>query len=278
MIQSEANGRLSGGTQAIERVKPKDIKSILSSDSMRSALKMALPKHVTADRVARVALTALSKTPKLALCTQESFFGSLLSAAQLGLEVNTPLGHAYLIPYKSTCTLIIGYQGMIDLANRAGVDVYGNVVRESDDFEYELGLTPKLVHKPSMDPNREDRPVTHVYAVGIPKSGRSQFVVLSRAEVEKYRKRSMSKNDGPWVTDWDAMALKTAVRRLFRWLPKSIELQQAITIDEAHERNAQRETYDTSVLDAMGSLQLEAGAPEETETEQPAQREPGQEG
>jgi recombination protein RecT len=251
-IKAEANGQL-----ARREERPKSIQSVLSSPSMTLALKMALPKHITPERIARVALTALTKNPKLAECTQESFFGSLLSAAQLGLEVNTPLGQAYLIPYGRDCQLVIGYQGMIDISGRSGTRVRGNVVREGDFFEVEYGLQQKLVHKPSTDGDREERPITHVYAIAkIPPSNDEVFTVLSRAEVEKYRKRSKSSNSGPWVTDWEPMAVKTAVRRLFRWLPKSVELQQAIVLDESHERDGQRESYDQTVVDALGSLQL----------------------
>jgi recombination protein RecT len=256
-IATDTSGKLQ--PTALTKAEPTSIKSILMGEGMRQALKMALPKHVTADRIARVALTAISRNPNLARCTQESFFGSLLSAAQLGLEVNTPLGLAYLIPYKADCQLIIGYQGMIELASRANVDVYGDVVREGDLFEYEQGLEQKLVHKPSADEDRDSKPVTHVYAIGTPQSGRPRFVVLSRVLVEKFRKRSRSASSGPWVTDWEAMAVKTAVRRLFRWLPKSIELQQAIVIDETHETGAQKEVYDASVIDALGSLRLTDG-------------------
>lgn len=256
-IQTARNGQL---VTTNPQDKPiRSIEDILRGKGMRSALAMALPKHVTADRMARVALTALSKNPNLARCSQDSFFGSLLSAAQLGLEPNTPLGFAYLIPYKSECTLIVGYQGMIDLAWRAGTSIRGNIVREGDEFQVEYGLHQSLRHVPSLDPDRESRPVTYVYAIG-KLSGESRepvFTVLSRAEVEKYRNRSASKNSGPWVTDWDAMALKTAVRRLFRWLPKSIEIQQALSLDDAHETGNQREAYDASVVEAVGSLQLQ---------------------
>lgn len=257
MIKTDENGKLARTESTAVQKEAPTIKSILLGAGMKNALAMALPKHVKAERIVRVALTAIEKNPALAKCTLNSFFGSLLSAAQLGLEVNTPLGLAYLIPYGSDCQLQIGYMGMIDIAHRSSVPVRGHVVREGDAFDYELGLEQKLVHKPNYsDEQRESRPVTFVYAVADMPNGMKVFTVLSRAEVEKYRNRSKSKNNGPWVTDWDAMAVKTAVRRLFRWLPKSVEMRQAAAIDEAHERDAQRDAYDSSVTEALGVLQL----------------------
>lgn len=263
-IQTARNGQLVTTTQD-----DSSIERILKGKGMRSALAMALPKHVTADRMARVALTALSKNPALARCSQVSFFGALLSTAQLGLEPNTPLGFAYLIPYKNECTLIVGYQGMIDLAWRAGTAIRGNLVREGDEFDVEYGLNQSLHHKPALDAERDSRPVTYLYTIGKLRGEEREpvFTVLSRTEVEKYRSRSASKNNGPWVTDWDSMALKTGVRRLFRWLPKSVEIQQALTLDTAHETGNQREAYDSSVVEAMCSLQLN---PEEPAKEDPS--------
>lgn len=209
----------------------------------------ALPKHMTAERMARVVMTAITKTPQLADCTQSSFAGAILTAAQLGLEPNTPLGECYLIPYRNKklgiveCQLIPGYQGLMTLARRSG-DIAGIVarsVRQGDFFEYELGLDEKLRHVPTDDPERESRPITHVYAIGKTKSGDRTFEVLSIAQVEARRLRSSSQfkgspPSGPWATDYEAMAKKTAIRQIFRWLPKSTELARAEAIEVASER------------------------------------------
>ena len=216
-----------------------DLVSLL--EKMKPAIAQALPKHVSAERVARIALTAVRSNYKLAQCTPQSFLGSLLQASQLGLEVNTPLGHAYLIPYKDgksgklISTLVIGYQGMLDLARRSGMvkAIYAYPVFDGDAFDYELGLEPKLKHKPCERPGE----LTHVYAVARLTDGEPIFTVLSRNDVEGYRQRSRAKDDGPWVTDYTAMALKTSIRRLYRWLPKSAEQAMAISVDEAAERD-----------------------------------------
>jgi len=209
---------------------------------MTPEIARALPRHVNPDRMARIALTALRTTPKLAQCTPESFLGCIIQAAQLGLEVNTPLGHAYLLPFEDRrnnrviCQLIIGYQGAIDLARRSGLvkAIYAFPVYKGDTFEWELGLNPTIRHVPGLVEHK-DADLTHVYAVAKLEGGEPIFTVLTRSEVEKYRKRSRAANNGPWMTDYEAMSLKTAIRRLYRWLPKSAEMAQAAALDEAPE-------------------------------------------
>lgn len=224
---------------------------VTSLQKMGPEIARALPKHITADRMARVCLTALRTTPKLASCTQESFLGAILACAQLGLEPNSPLGHAYLVPYEdykrkvTTCQLIIGYQGMIELAYRSGrvTSVAAHVVRQGDHFVYELGLRPKLEHRPSEDAEREQRPITHAYAVAQIKDGEPISWVLSFPQIEARRNRGASgrkygngdRVKTPWDTDYEAMALKSAVRALFKWIPKSPELANAEQIEDASE-------------------------------------------
>ncbi len=230
---------------------------------MGPELSRALPRHMTSDRMARVALTALRTTRDLALCTRESFAGCIMQAAQLGLEPNTPLGHLYLIPRKNNrlqasereCTMIIGYQGEIELARRSGLvsSIYAYSVHQGDSFEYELGLNPNIRHKPTEDPEREDKPITHVYAVAAMKdSGERVFVVLTKAQVEKRRKRSAASGSGPWVTDYEAMCLKTAVRALWKWLPKSTEIARAEALDTAADMGrSQAAAFDPMVSEAL---------------------------
>lgn len=210
----------------------------------KDQIALAIPKHMTADRMLRISMTALRTTPKLAECTPASFLSCVMSAAQLGLEVNTPLGHAYLIPRKNNkskvteCTLLVGYQGMIDLARRSGQlrRIHAYVVREGDHFAWTLGLDPDIQHRPAG--GNENAPITHAYAVARLQSGDDVFAVLTRNEIEKRRKRGASGSGikTPWDTDYDAMALKSAVRALWAFLPKSSEMAMAVSVEEAHER------------------------------------------
>lgn len=240
---------------------------------MAPKIMQVLPKHMTPERLTRLALTAFQSNPKMSSCSKESFFGAVMQCAQLGLEPNTPLGHAYLIPHGSTCALIIGYQGMLDLARRSGhiASIYGHVVKEGDKFEYELGLEPKLRHVPSHDPKRSSYPLTHVYVVARLNSGEPVFTVLSLAEVKATQARSKSGSSGPWKTDFDAMALKTAVRRLFKWLPKSTEQARAEVLDIPTDKPQQFSPEITEVLEASGVAgELPPAEPEER------MREPGE--
>lgn len=222
----------------------------------------AIPRHVTPDRMARVVLTALRTVPDLARCTRESFAGCVMQLSQLGLEPNTPLGHAYLIPrYNSKkqcheCTLIIGYQGFLDLGRRAGVNAFAYVVRQGDEFRYTLGLNPELHHIPSSDAARETKPITHVYAVARTKEFADSpiFVVLSKAQVDARKARSATagKSFSPWSSDEEAMTLKTGIRALWKWMPKTIEASVAEAVDDAADRGLlQADSFDPTVSDVL---------------------------
>ncbi len=243
-------------------------------ESLRPEIARAVPKHVNPDRMLRIALTSLRMNADLMKCTPASFLGCVMSAAQLGLEIGGPMAQAYLIPYKQECTLLVSYRGMMDLARRSGqvTAIYAYDVREGDKFTYQLGLSPDIKHEPSEDPDREEKKLTHVYAVAKLKDGEPIFTVLTRAQVEKYRRRSRASGSGPWMTDYDAMALKTAVRRLFTWLPTRAEMATAAAIDEAPERGiAQLAAGDPEILGVLAAHGVDTTEEEQT-------REPGQEG
>ncbi|MGP1594749.1 MAG: recombinase RecT [Treponema sp.] len=195
--------------------------------------KMALPKHITPERMMRIAMTAVTKNPQLAACTQASFFGSVLTAAQLGLEVNTPLGHAYLIPYKNECQFQLGYQGVLELAYRSGKfkRIKAVVVHEGDKFSYCYGINPVLKHIQKGD---EGKNPTHVYALYELKNGGYDFEVWDwnriQAHAKKYSK-SYSDSRSSWQTAPEEMAKKTVLAKLLKYAPRSIELASAIQKD-----------------------------------------------
>lgn len=198
----------------------------------KEGLQQALPKHMTAERMIRVAMTVIQKTPKLMECDQRSLIGAIVEASQLGLEPDGILGHAYLVPYGKICQLIPGYKGLIDLSRRSGTikTIEARIVYEKDLFDFCYGLKPKCDHVPSRlpDPGK----AIYAYAVSHLVNGGDQFEVMTVREVEEIRARSRASKNGPWVTDWEAMAKKTVLRRLCKLLPVSVETQRAIAIDE----------------------------------------------
>lgn len=212
---------------AVQEKRPPTLAQLIQT--MKPEIAKALPRHMSPERMARIATTVLRQTPKLARCTPESFLGALLTASQLGLEPG-PIGDAYFVPFGTVCTFIPGYRGLIRLARNSGqlVDIWAEIVYEKDLFKYMLGLRRDLKHEPA-DGDRGK--ATYVYAAAQLKDGGTPFVVMTVAEVEKIRKRSRAANDGPWVTDWEAMAKKTLVKQLSKWLPLSPEFNTAAMLD-----------------------------------------------
>ena len=205
-------------------------------EKLLPAIKKAVPKHLDPNRLGRVFLTELRNNPKLMRCSSDSLLGAFLLCAQLGLEPGV-LGMAYLIPYnnkhtgKLECQFQLGYKGMIQLARNSGLilNVNAEVVYENDEFDHELGLTPKLYHKPA-EKNRGKMRCAYAYAQM--RDGASHFIVLTREEIEKIRKVSKAKKSGPWF-DWESeMWKKTALKRLCKLLPFAIETERSLAQDE----------------------------------------------
>lgn len=204
-----------------------------------SAIASRLPAHLSgkAARMVKIAVMAASKNPAILECTRESVLMSIMTAAELGLEPGGALGEGYLVPYSvkgtKTCQFIPGYRGLISLARRSGqiVSIEAHVVREGDVFDFSLGLAPVLVHKPNMDV-AEPGPLKAVYGVAKLVGGGVQYEVMLKSEVDAVRKRSRSGDFGPWSTDYSEMARKTVIRRLFKYLPVSVEMARAMELSD----------------------------------------------
>lgn len=199
---------------------------------MHTQIEKALPSVITPERFTRIALTAYSDNAALQKCDADSFLGAMMQAAQLGVEPNTPLGQAYLIPYGNKVQFQLGYRGMIDLAYRSGEIqmIQAHEVHENDKFEYELGLDPKLRHIPALK-NRGE--VILYYAVFKLINGGVGFEVMSKEDVETFaKKKSKTYRNGPWQTDFDAMAKKTLVKRLLKFAPVKSDFARAVAADE----------------------------------------------
>ncbi|MCA8251540.1 recombinase RecT [Burkholderia multivorans] len=219
-------------------------------ESQKATLAAVLPRHVSPDRMLKIALGALRTTPKLMECTVESLMGAVVQCSQLGLEPNTPLGHAYLIPFekkkkvggewvteKVETQIVIGYKGLIDLARRSGqvVSIAAHAVHEHDHFDYAFGLDEKLEHKPAMSARGR---VIAFYAVAKLVGGGHAFEVMSAEQVNEIRDASQNykfardKEKTVWGQHYEEMGRKTVLRRLFKYLPVSIELASAAALDD----------------------------------------------
>ena len=218
--------RAQAPTQA--KKQPRTIKDLIRA--YEGEIAKALPAVMTPERFVRIALSAVSATPKLMECTQESLLGALLNSAQLGLEPNTPLGQAYLIPYGNQCQFQIGYKGLLDLAYRTGdyQFIRAEAVHEGDEFSYSLGLDAELIHKPVLK-DRGD--VYAYYAVYKLNNGGYNFVVMSKEDMKAHRRKYSKANNSPWNSNFDAMAKKTVLKQLLKYAPLKTDVARAVAED-----------------------------------------------
>ena len=231
--------------------------------SMEGEIKKALPAVITPERFTRMTLSAISVNPKLAECTPQSFLGAMMTAAQLGVEPNTALGQAYLLPYKRNvknpvtnqwesimeCQFQLGYKGMIDLAYRSGEVsiIQAHAVYENDEFTYELGLEPTLRHKPAS--SNRGNPIAY-YAMFKTQSGGYGFEVMSIDDIKAHaQKFSKSFGNGPWQTNFDEMAKKTVLKKVLKYAPLKSDFVRGIAQDETVKAELSDDMY--SVPDTM---------------------------
>ena len=227
MIAASQNAQM----QTRAKDKPKTLQGWI--EAYQSEIKKALPSVMTPERFTRIALSAASANPALSACDYKTFLGAMMQAAQLGLEPNTPLGQAYLIPYKGKVTFQLGYKGMLDLVYRTGsvAAVDAQTVYEHDTFDCEFGLEPKLRLIPA-DGDR-GRPVKY-YAMFKTKDGVCNFAVATREEMEVFARKysqSFGSKSSPWHTAFDEMAKKTLLKRLLKYAPLSTEFKTAYASD-----------------------------------------------
>lgn len=245
----------------------------------RKHLEDILPKSMNVERFTKIVLQSIAKTPKLAQCSPESLYIAMHSAAQLGLEPNGPLGHAFLIPYWNTkancyeCQFQPGWRGLVALADRlCELTILAYVVHKGDQFKVTLGCNPNIVHEPNFDGGD----ITHVYAVAQSKDGRTRFEVMSVADVNAIKQRTKSKDKegnavGPWRDDFGEMARKTVVKRLCKYLPISPDMADAIDADNRADFEDVPEVHSepTKTRTEQVKEQLKQAAPALTERSAP---------
>ena len=206
-------------------------------DRMKPQMALALPKHMSADRMARLALTAFSTNKQLQACRQDTILASLMTATQLGLEPGIG-GQGYLIPYKDTCTFVPGWKGLVDLVARSGrATVWTGAVFEGDKFDYQLGDEPYCRHKPG----DSEGDFTHVYAIGRVKDSEMPVIeVWTRGKVTKHLNQYNKVGNRHYAlaseSNMEMYARKVALLQVLKYMPSSIELANAITV--SHEAEA----------------------------------------
>ena len=239
-------------------------------------IKQATPKHLSADRMLAVFVQSVQKTPKLRECDVMSLLGAFLSVASVGLEPNTALQHAHLIPFEKNrwdpktktrilervdVQVIFGYQGLLELAYRSGLlkSVHADVVWQGDEFEYWYGTGGMLRHRPMGGVRAEGEIPKSAYMYAAMKHEGEAFEVMPMSDVlairnstqayssamrakesaaEKGWKLPASYTEAPWVKHFVPMARKTVFRAGSKWLPKSIELAAAVALDELQDRKS----------------------------------------
>ena len=228
MIQKAA-----ADTAVAKKKQPSTIKDYI--EVMAPAIKAALPSVMTPERFTRITMSALSANPKLQECSPQSFLGAMMTAAQLGLEPNTPLGQAYLIPFRNhgrmECQFQLGYKGLIDLAYRSGEVsiIQAHTVCENDEFTYELGLDPTLRHVPAK--GKRGNPIAY-YAMFKTKDGGYGFQVMSVEDINAHaRKYSKSFGNGPWQSNFDEMAKKTVLKKVLKYAPLKSDFVRGLAQD-----------------------------------------------
>jgi recombination protein RecT len=212
----------------------------------RGAIESVVPKTMRPDRLIRIAVTAMTQNKYLQDCTMVSICNSVMLSAQLGLEPNNGLGHAYLVPYKGVCTFQIGYRGLIELALRSGKvkRIDAELVYEKDHFEYEKGSEDRLIHKPYL---RDDPGEWYgAYALAVLNDGSLKTLYMSRQKILAIRDKASraSSPDSPWNRWEEEMVKKTVIKRLLKTAHLSIETGIAVGLDDQAEAFAARETVD----------------------------------
>ena len=201
-------------------------------------IRKALPAVITPERFTRMALSAINNNPKLAECSQMTFLAAVMNAAQLGLEPNTPLGQAYLIPFQNKgnleCQFQLGYKGLINLAyrNEQLQTIQAQCVYANDEFEYELGLNSKLYHKPALEERGE---MVAVYALFKLQNGGYGFEVMSKQDIDSYAQKyskAINSSFSPWKSAYTEMAMKTVIKRVLRYAPLKTDFLRAVATDE----------------------------------------------
>lgn len=224
-------------TVATFGTKMSDLSNTIKSPKFMAALAANASKYVRPEKMAQMVITAASMNSDILDCTPVSVMRSVLVAASVGLEIGPALGHAYLVPFGKDCTFIMGYRGAINLVTRSNkvLNVSARAVFDCDEFDVQYGTEEQIVHKPVLK-RPEGAKLIATYAVAMLANGARPFHISTLEEIEDAKSRSRSGAKGPWVNDFVAMARKTPVLRLAKYLPMDGDMANAVLAEEAADR------------------------------------------
>lgn len=247
-----------------------ELRRILEAGPVLAELQKAMPPGLSPKRLVRQCMSLVQRTPRLLQCTSISMLSGLMQAAELGLELTGPLGHAYLIPRKikatgeMTATFQLGYKGLIALAYRSPAlgSLTARHVREADEFEVALGTENRLHHRIARG---ERGPIVSYYACAFFLRGGHDFEVWSRADAEAHRDRYAASrgDDSAWKTAFDAMGLKSVIAALCRRLSLCPEAQAAVGAEEEAAAAADRGETPSRTQEVLAQLEASFGTAEE---------------
>lgn len=243
---------------------------------MEREIKKALPSVITPERFTRIVLSALSANPQLAQTTPQSFLGAMMTAAQLGVEPNTPLGQAYLIPYRNKGVLECQFQPWIQGADRFGLPFRRNLYHSGPSglFRRSFHILLRLgTHLKARSRCRNRGEPVYVYAVFKTKDGGYGFEVMSIDELRAFaQKYSKAYGNGPWQSNFDEMAKKTVLKRVLKYAPLKSDFQRSVVQDETIKNEISPDMYSipASVIE-VDSKTGEAIESDEAATDENAQ-------
>lgn len=277
-----------GGQIATLQKRQSDVEAMFKANKGQFAT--IAPKKLDPQRLMYIAYTTIVQNPKLLLCTGESLLAGCVESIKLGLQLGGPMQEAHLIPYGNKATLVIGFMGYRSLIDRSGsvksLHPYAvhngqyktatgfELLHDPDEFDFWLGDEPRIIHKPRNAFPEFREQLRCVYVVAHLRGGGKQFEVLMPEEIEAHRKRSRAASDGPWVTDYVPMALKTAIRKIAKYLPKAtvpLGIAEAMQIDDKADRGEALQLPDGFVVPPAASDEADAG-PGQSQTDRVRER------
>lgn len=249
---------MSQNSQLATFTKPGDLMQFLEKG--KASIALALPKHLNPDRMLRLAVTCFSNTPKLRECTGMSILSSIVVASQLGLEPGIA-GQGYLIPYKGTCTFVPGWQGMVSLLNNSGrATAWTGAVFEGDEFDFELGSRPRLRHIPNGEHSGDPDKLIWAYACGqVVGSDQPVIEAWPIHRIRRHRDKFNKVGNAHYsYTHPEMYARKVVLLQVLKYMPRSIELNNAIVAADAAERGNTSKVDGGIVIDVEPAARVEA--------------------